>query len=227
MKKTAAIIVAAGGGRRFGAVKQIALLAGQPVLEWTLQAFDQHREIDKIILVLREELEHRHYRRRFAKLSAVVPGGKERQDSVRAGFAELRSATSGIVLIHDGVRPLIREDLISQVIAEAECSGAAVPIVPIEDTIKRVENSKILGTMDRKKLFRVQTPQGFQYDILKAALTQGAVDNICGTDEAALVERLGKEVTTVSGDPENLKITGPGDLKIAEVLLEDQIRNRL
>jgi len=176
---------------------------------------------------VREDLIQPGYSSRFAKLAVVVPGGKERQDSVRIGFAELTSTAADIVLVHDGVRPLVQGDLISRVIEAAGSSGAAVPVVPLEDTIKRIEGGVVLGTMDRKKLVRVQTPQGFIYDVLGAALQQSYADGFYGTDEASLVERLGQEVITVSGDPRNLKITGPEDLKIAEVLLEDQNRNRL
>jgi 2-C-methyl-D-erythritol 4-phosphate cytidylyltransferase len=221
MNKVTAIIVAAGEGQRFGAPKQFAPLRDKPVLEWSLGCFDTHVQVADIVLVLMSDIEKEEYIRRFPKISAVVVGGKHRQDSVVAGFSHVDPQKTSLVLIHDGVRPLVDHALLSRVITATKENGAAVPAIAIEDTVKAVEGEKILRTLDRAKLRRVQTPQGFSYPILKAALDQAREDNYLGTDEAALVERIGKEVVVVEGDPRNIKITTPEDIQIAEVYLED------
>jgi 2-C-methyl-D-erythritol 4-phosphate cytidylyltransferase len=221
MNKVTAIVVAAGEGQRFGAPKQFAPLREKPVLEWSLECFDTHIQVANIVLVLMSDIEKEEYIRRFPKISAVVTGGKHRQDSVIAGFNQIDPQMTGFVLIHDGVRPLVDHALLSRVIAATKANGAAVPVLAIEDTVKVVEGEKVLRTMDREQLRRVQTPQGFSYPILKAALDQARKDNVWSTDEAALVERIGQEIVTVEGDARNIKITTPGDLRIAEVYLED------
>jgi 2-C-methyl-D-erythritol 4-phosphate cytidylyltransferase len=221
MNKVSAIIVAAGEGQRFGAPKQFAPLKGKPVLEWCLECFDSHVQVADIVLVLMSLIEKEEYMRRFRKIAAVVTGGKHRQDSVVAGFKEIDPQKTGFVLIHDGVRPLVDHALLSRVIRATKEKGAVVPVIPIEDTVKVVEGDRILRTVKRENLRRVQTPQGFSYPVLKAALTRAREDNFLGTDEAALVERIGAEVAAVAGDPRNIKITTPEDIRIAEGYLED------
>jgi 2-C-methyl-D-erythritol 4-phosphate cytidylyltransferase len=220
MDKVTAIIVAAGEGQRFGAPKQFAPLKEKPVLEWCLGCFNTHVQVAEIILVLMSDIEKEEYIRRFPKITAVVTGGKHRQDSVTAGFNQIDPKKTGFVLIHDGVRPLVDHSLLSRVITATRENGAAVPVVAIEDTVKAVEGEKVLRTVDRTKLRRVQTPQGFSYSLLKEALDRAREDNYIGTDEAALVERIGKEVVVVEGDPRNIKITTPEDIQVAEVYLE-------
>ncbi len=183
--------------------------------------FDTHVQVAEIVLVLMSDIEKDEYMRRFPKIATVVTGGKQRQDSVMAGFNQIDPRETDFVLIHDGVRPLVDHALLSRVIAAARKNGAAVPVIAIEDTVKAVEGDKILRTVDREKLRRVQTPQGFSYPILKAALDQAREDGTYSADEAALVERMGGEVVIVEGDPRNIKITSPEDIRIAEVLLED------
>jgi 2-C-methyl-D-erythritol 4-phosphate cytidylyltransferase len=221
MNKVTAIVVAAGEGQRFGAPKQFAPLREKPVLEWCLGCFDTHVQVAEIVLVLMSDIEKDEYMRRFPKIVAVVTGGKQRQDSVMTGFNQIDPRETDFVLIHDGVRPLVDHALISRVIAAARKNGAAVPVIAIEDTVKAVEAGKILRTVDREKLRRVQTPQGFSCSILKAALDRAREDGTYSADEAALVERMGGEVVIVEGDPRNIKITTPEDIRIAEVLLED------
>ena len=221
MNKVTAIVVAAGEGQRFGAPKQFAPLKDKPVLEWCLATFDSHVQVADIVLVLASEIEKEEYIRRFPKITAVVTGGAHRQDSVMAGFEKIDPERTEVVLIHDGVRPLADHALLSRVIAATAENGAAVPVLAIEDTVKAVDGDKILRTVDREELRRVQTPQGFSYAILKAALDQAQKENILSTDEAALVERMGHEVVTVEGDPMNIKITTPGDIRVAEAYLED------
>lgn len=221
MEKVAAIVVAAGEGKRFGSPKHRALLAGKTVLEWTLGSFNDHPQVHEIILVLKNTAQEKDYREKFPKIHAVIHGGAERQDSVQAGFREVSSENTDIVLVQDAVRPLASKALIARIIQAAGEEGAAVPVVPLEDTIKRVQGDKVLGTVSRHELGRVQTPQGFRYPILKAALEKACQDNFYGTDEASLVERLGKGVVAVPGEVRNIKITTPEDLWVAEVFLEN------
>lgn len=221
MSRVSAIVVAAGQGKRFGSQKQFALLRGKPVLDWSLEAFDTHEEISDIILVLEENSQKERYFDCFTKISSIVPGGSRRQDSVYAGFLEARLSVDDIVLVHDGVRPLIRNDLIHDVIDAARKSGAAVPVIPLEDTVKLCEEQRVVKTVDRDKLKRAQTPQGFRCSILKQAFERAEEAEMSGTDEAYLVEKLGLEIFTVEGDPRNIKITTQEDLKIAEGFIED------
>jgi 2-C-methyl-D-erythritol 4-phosphate cytidylyltransferase len=221
MKRVTAIIVAAGQGRRFGSPKQFALLRGRSVLDWSLAVFGQHPRITDIILVLPDEALGKKFTRAHPKLRAVVRGGAERQDSVFRGFSELDPRRAEIVLIHDGARPLVSSALIRRVIREAEKHGACVPGVPLEDTVKRVDGGLVVRTLDRAKLSRIQTPQGFSYGLLKRAFARAWAEKFYGTDDASLVERLGEKVVVTEGDPKNIKVTTLLDLKLAEVHLED------
>lgn len=220
MSGVAAIVVAAGAGKRFGQAKQFAYLRAKPVLEWTLERFQGHPEVDAVALVLPDEQDLKHYRLRYPKIVDIVRGGERRQDSVWQGFRLLAGAAPEVVLVHDGARPLVGADLVTRVIAAARTAGAAVPVLPVEDTIKEVGEGRIAATVDRTRLFRAQTPQGFLYAVLEKALEAARRDRFYGTDEAALVERLGLPVTTVPGDPRNIKITTPVDIPIAEALLD-------
>jgi len=221
MSEVTAIIVAAGEGRRFGFSKQFALLGGKSVLDQCLEIFEAHKKVAAIVLVLKDVSLKKEYLKRYRKIVAVAKGGKRRQDSVFSGFRQIDPEKAEIVLVHDGVRSLVSEDLIDRVIEAAREAGAAVPAIPVEDTIKLVEGDEVSRTLDREKLFRVQTPQGFSYLILKAALDKAKEENFYGTDEASLAERIGKKVVVVQGDHKNIKITALEDLKIAEAFLED------
>jgi 2-C-methyl-D-erythritol 4-phosphate cytidylyltransferase len=218
--KTAAIVVAAGTGKRFGQMKQFVYLRGKPVLEWTLEKFEAHREVGSIVLVLPDEQDRKHYQMRYKKIVDVVRGGEKRQDSVWQGFRLLEQAQPELVLVHDGARPLVDAGLISRVITEARAGGAAVPVIPLDETTKEVREGRVVQTLDRSRLFRVQTPQGFLYPVLAKALEAARRDRFYGTDEAMLVERAGLPVRAVAGDPRNVKITTPLDLRIAEALLD-------
>ncbi len=221
MSEVTVIIVAAGEGRRFGFSKQFALLGGKSVLDRCLEMFEAHKKVEAIVLVLKDVGLKKEYLKRYRKIVAVAKGGKRRQDSVFSGFRQIDPEKAEIVLVHDGVRSLVSEDLIDRVIEATREAGAAVPAIPVEDTIKLVEGGEVSRTLDREKLFRVQTPQGFSYPILKAALDKAREENFYGTDEASLAERIGKKVFVVQGDPKNIKITTPEDLRIAEVFIED------
>jgi len=227
MTGVAAIIVAAGEGRRFGSPKQFALLGGRPVLEWSLAAFQDHPRIREIVLVLPDEALGPRFASAFPKVKAVVRGGTRRQDSVLAGFSRLDRHRTDIVLVHDGARPLVTDALIRRIIREAAAHGAAVPVLPVEDTIKEGANGRIIRTVDRTALFRAQTPQGFAFDLLEEAFRRAAEDGFTGTDDASLVERLTRPVALVDGDPRNIKITTLLDLKWAEEFLHDEKRTRV
>jgi 2-C-methyl-D-erythritol 4-phosphate cytidylyltransferase len=221
-ERVSAIIVSAGLGKRFGGPKHDALLGGRPILDWSLQAFQECEQINALVLVLHDPENSASWISRFPKLLAVTAGGKERQDSVRAGFQALPEPENcrEIVLVHDAARPLVSGELIRNVIQGARNFGAAVPVVPVPDTLKEVFQEKIQATLDRTRYYRSQTPQGFQYAWLKAALQDAEHAGFSGTDESLLVERLGKKPAAVPGQPTNLKITTPLDLKIAEACLD-------
>lgn len=219
MTRVSVIVVAAGGGRRFGAPKQFAPLGRKSVLDWCLEAFQAYEGITDVVLVLDDEGRGRPYLDRYPKISGITRGGPERQDSVNAGFLRLNDAAAPLVLVHDGARPLVGAALIDRVIKAALETGASVPVLPVEETLKRVEDHRVVETVDRSTLFRVQTPQGFLYEVLKTALARAKQDGFYGTDEAVLVERTGRPVKAVRGEVKNLKITTPEDIRIAEGLL--------
>jgi 2-C-methyl-D-erythritol 4-phosphate cytidylyltransferase len=221
MKRVAVIMVAAGEGRRFGLPKQYAQLKSKPVLDWALEAFEAHPDVAEVILVLNDESKKKEYTEQYKKIVACAAGGRRRQDSVVSGFHKIDPEKTDIVLIHDGVRPLVSQALIGRVIEAALEKGAVVPAIPLEDTVKRVNEQEVVQTLEREKIFRCQTPQGFFYSTLKEALEKAAEDDFFATDDANLVERIGKKVWIIQGDPGNIKITTPEDLKIAEALLED------
>ncbi len=221
MRRVTAIIVAAGEGRRFGLSKQFALLGNKTILDRCLEIFESHKKVEEIVLVLKDVGTKKEYLKRYGKIVAVVEGGKRRQDSVLSGFRQIDPEKAQIILVHDGVRSLVSEDLIDRVIEATQEMGAVGPAIPVEDTVKLVEEDEVSRTLDREKLFRVQTPQGFSYGVLKAALDKAAEEKFYGTDEASLVERTGKKVFVVKGDPKNIKITTPEDLRIAEAFLGD------
>jgi 2-C-methyl-D-erythritol 4-phosphate cytidylyltransferase len=221
MTKVSAVIVAAGQGRRFGLAKQFVLLQGKPVLDWSLETFNAHPGVDEIILVVPDAESKKGSLAKYGKIAAVIQGGRQRQDSVLLGFRAIDPRQAGIVLVHDGARPLAGPDLVERVIEQTRKKGAVVPGLLLEETIKEAGGGEVLETLDRTRLFRVQTPQGFFYPLLAWALEKASADHFYGTDEAALVERLGERVFIIDGDPRNIKITVPLDLKIAEAFLAD------
>lgn len=221
MKRVSVIMVAAGEGRRFGLPKQFAQLKEKSVLDWALDAFEAHQDVTEVILVLNDESKKKDYAERYRKIVSCVTGGKRRQDSVISGFRKIDPEKAGIVLVHDGVRPLVSQELIGRVIEAAREKGAVVPAIPLEDTVKLVDGQEVEQTLERERIFRCQTPQGFFYSTLKEALAKAGDDDFFATDETTLVERIGKRVWIVQGDAGNIKITTPEDLKIAEAILED------
>jgi len=221
--KISAVVVAGGQGRRFGGgrPKQLAALAGRPVLAHTLAAFEQSPAAE-IILVLPgdrlEEIEREAVRPFGFRKVRLVTGGATRAASTRLGFA---ASTGDLVLIHDGVRPLVTPDLIRAVAQAAAAQGAALAAVPVRDTLKAVAEGLVRRTLDREGLWQAQTPQGFRREILARALANGADQAAPAevTDDVALLEPLGLTAAVVPGSARNLKITTPEDLALAEAYL--------
>lgn len=216
----AAIIVAGGSGVRMGAdkPKQFLDLAGKPVLLHTLMAFYRCDPEIRLIVVLPEE-HFSHWNKLYSESGVEVPhsliaGGSERFYSVKNGLGLLQSET--LVAVHDGVRPLVSTETIEAVFSAAETHGAAVPTVPVVDTLRRVADNDS-HWVNRAEYLRVQTPQAFQTDLLKRAYDQLFSPDF--TDDASVVEKLGHAVTLVSGNEENIKITSPVDMEIAAALL--------
>jgi 2-C-methyl-D-erythritol 4-phosphate cytidylyltransferase len=219
------IIVAAGRGERMGPdVDKVFLsLGSKPVLVHSLLAFEKCAEIDEIILVVRKE---RVETARCAvqmfgctKVRKIVVGGTQRQMSVANGMAELTDATD-IVAVHDGARPCVTSALISETIRSARQYGSGVAAVKITDTVKEVEKGMIISkTVDRTKLWRVQTPQSFKRELLEKALELVRKKKITVTDEASAVEFISKAVRLVPSSSSNIKITSPDDLVLAAALM--------
>ncbi|PLX74000.1 MAG: 2-C-methyl-D-erythritol 4-phosphate cytidylyltransferase [Desulfuromonas sp.] len=220
------LIPAAGSGRRMGTDinKQYLFLGDRPVLAHTLSLFEKHPAIDKITLIVplqeldfcREEVVERY---RFSKVQAVIAGGKERQDSVRNGLQACGADADDVVLIHDGARPLLPPDVVDEAIAAVQRCGAALVAVPAKDTVKEVEDGMVVKTPDRSRLWLAQTPQAFRYQLIASAHEKAYKEAYQATDDAQLVEWLGKPVAIVSGSYCNLKITTPEDLLLAESFL--------
>lgn len=218
-QKVGAIIVAAGRGKRMGGVdKMFAPLGGKPVLARVIDTFQKCNSIDQVVVVVsKENLEQCQQlvaEQGWSKVTGVCPGGERRQDSVAAGLTQLNQCHW--VVIHDGARPLVTVDLIDRGLTEARETGAAVAAVPVTDTIKLAGNNMmVMGTPPRRNLWAVQTPQVFRFDIIAKAYQQAETEV---TDDAALVERLGYKVKLYMGTYDNIKVTTPDDLVLAEVL---------
>lgn len=214
------IIVAGGSGKRMGGPipKQFMLVKGKPLLCWTIEAFHAFDQTMPIIVVLPEAqipiwkalcIGHG-----FLVEHQVVAGGEERFHSTRNGLAAV--TTDGVVAVHDGVRPMVSKELIGRCFAAAEEHGAAIPVVPISSSVRQVEGNASRA-VDRSTLRAVQTPQCFHAELLRKAF--GAPYDAAFTDEATLVERSGTTIHLVPGEENNLKVTTPVDLRLAEMLL--------
>ena len=220
-----AIIAAAGAGTRMASdrPKQFLLLAGTPVIIHTLKVFEQCESINEVIVVLpaAESAGFLSLAAKYGlrKVSRVVPGGVTRADSVKRGLLAIRAATAEIVAVHDGVRPFVTVDEIDATVAAAHADGAAILVGPVTDTIKQVNEQRIVQTLDRGELRRALTPQCFRYDVLRQAYQAADVTDPSVTDESVLVEKLGIPVSIVEGSSRNIKITTAQDLAIAEAIL--------
>ena len=224
--KTSAIITAAGSGSRMKAPvpKPFLELGDRPLLLWAVEAFQQSRLVDEIVIVVGEADMDRTKAmvtfRDMNKVIAVVPGGAKRQESVANGLEKI-SADSDIVLVHDGARPFVTGELIQAIIEQVLEKGAAVPVLALHDTIKEVSaEGTIVRTLDRSMLRAVQTPQGFKTSVLRHAHQRGKEKGLCATDDAGLCESGGQGVATVPGSSENLKITTPEDFAFAQSIAE-------
>ncbi len=227
MEKVGAIVVAAGTGSRMGGADKIfANLAGKPLLAHTVDVFQMCPAIDQVVIVLsKERLDDgwqlvKEYR--WSKVSEVCPGGPRRQDSVKEGLQRLSGCHW--VVIHDGARPCLSQGLIEEGLNEARQYGAAVPAIPVTDTIKVVSSDSFVAeTPLRQRLWSVQTPQAFRCDIINEAYRKAESDV---TDDATLVENLGYKVKVYPGSDTNIKVTTPEDLYLAEAFLKNKKRGQ-
>ncbi len=215
------IIVGAGNGSRMGNLDKVFMqIKERPVLAYSILAFEKSDFIDEIILVVRENRKNDAMQLielyNFKKVKEIVSGGETRQESVYNGLTKIKKA--GIVLVHDAARPLIDEKTIYDCIKNAEEYKAAIVAFPIKDTVKRGDGF-IEKTIDRNNLYLAQTPQAFQYEILKKAYENAKNNNFNGTDDSSLVERIVQKVKIVPGSIKNIKITTPEDIYFAENFL--------
>lgn len=224
--RTAAVVPAAGRGLRMGGStpKQFLTVGGLPILVRALRVLEGSTAVTEIILTVPEA--DREYclneivaRYGFHKITKVVPGGEQRQDSVRHGLAELDQEVD-IVIVHDAVRPFLTTDMVARTIDAAAQHGAAIVAIPMRDTIKRVGSDGLIeSTIDRSHLWLAQTPQAFQRALLQTAHRKAYLEKYHATDDAQLMEWLGHRVVIVEGNGENIKITRPEDLGIGEAIL--------
>ena len=221
-----AIIVAGGSSQRMGFDKLLAPIAGKPVLAHSIAAFEQSNLVAAIILVARaerlSEYEKISESYGFQKISAVIPGGVRRQDSVRCGLDQLGKETQ-FVAVHDAARPLVSAELIGRLLELAREHGGAASAVPIVDTLKRVDQKHtVSGSVDRKNLFGVQTPQIFERALIEKAYKAVFDAGLEVTDEISAVERVGGKVVLLPNESPNFKITYPADLHLAEFLIRQR-----
>ena len=222
--KCSAVIVAAGSSQRMGTDKVFMKLGPMPVLVRTVLAFQDNPLIEEIIIVTRkdklEEVADLCDNCGLSKVSKVVIGGSTRMESALAGVSEVKKGAK-LIAIHDGARPLVTQDVINRVVYDASVHMSSIPVIPSTDTLKAVDDDgNVTGTVDRSRTVRVQTPQVFAADLLKAALQSAIAGGATITDDCSAVERMGKEVHLTEGSEENIKITTPVDLAIAEAILQ-------
>ena len=223
--KAVAIIPSAGLATRLGGKKKNLLsVDGSPVIAHTLRAFEEAGSVAEVILVVgAEDIEL--FRKEvvraggFGKVTAIVAGGKERQDSVAEGLKACKDKGCDVVVVHDGARPMVTADIINRCVEAAIDCGAATTAVAVKDTIKEGKDGVVVKTVPREALYSVQTPQAFRAEVLIEAHEKAAADGFIGTDESSLVERLGREVRLVPGSYENIKVTTEEDLVVCEAYL--------
>ena len=222
--RVGAVVPAAGRGERFGRATPKALvpLHGRPLLQYSLDVLQSADEVEMIVVAAPsgavDAVRSLAHTAGLSKVVAVVAGGADRQASVARGLDALPQGP-GLVLVHDGARPFLPPTLVRDVVAAAARDGGAVAAVPVDDTIKSGDRGWVETTLDRSRLFRIQTPQAFRRAILEEAHRAAARDGFHGTDDAALVERMGQRVRLVPGTATNLKVTLPEDLLLAEALM--------
>ena len=222
-----AVIVAGGSGSRMQAPekKQYLHLAGLPLLSHTLMTFDRYTDLDRICLVVPGEDLEKCKKEVLKPLSLahdiqLVAGGKRRQESVANGLKSL-TVERGIVMIHDGVRPFVRSTLIERCLAGVQATGACIPAIHATDTLKQVDASGVIvSTVARQSIRLAQTPQTFSIDLIRRAHHHAARRHVAVTDDASVAEQFGASVIVVPGDPDNIKITTPHDLIVAQAILK-------
>jgi len=221
--RVSAIVLAAGRGIRFSTRgrKLFSKIKNKPLFQYSLEELDRHSLINEIIIVVnsanRSEITRRLHRCGLSKVVKIVSGGRRRQDSVYNGLGACGD-DCGLVLIHDGARPFIDSRLISSVIKRAQKSGAAIAGVPVKSTIKSASRAQVVEkTLERAKLWEIQTPQAFKIDKLLAAYRRFAKTDV--TDDSTLVEKLGVKVSIVAGDYRNIKVTTVEDLEVARAII--------
>jgi 2-C-methyl-D-erythritol 4-phosphate cytidylyltransferase len=224
-KRKTAIIVAAGSGKRMNQElpKQFVKIGDKPLLAHTVDRFELCPEVEEVVLVVPEdylafcqqEIVDRYH---FKKVRRIVAGGEQRQDSVWNGLKVLGNNT-GLVVVHDGVRPFVPPPKITEGIKLCTDCRAVITAVPVKDTVKEVRQLEVSGTVDRQKLYLVQTPQFFQYEVLMKAYRRAQKEGKYYTDDSALVEALGEPVKVLEGSYDNIKVTTAEDLAFAEFML--------
>ncbi len=222
MPYCSAVVVAAGSSTRMGSDKIMLKLAEIPVIIHTLRALENCQLIHEIVVVTREDLlvsiSKLCNEYTMTKVRKIVVGGATRAQSVYMGIQEVSKQTE-LIAIQDGARPLLSQDVLQEVVVAAGKCGAAAPAIPVKDTIKQAEDGIVIDTPDRAKLFAVQTPQVFDADLIRAALQKAIELDLPITDDCSAVELLGMKVTLTQGADDNIKITTPADLVLAEALL--------
>lgn len=223
LKYCGAVIVAAGTASRMGGIdKVMAPVGGEPMIVRTVRQFQNCDAIKEIVVVTRPDLivPIMDLCHGFDKLTAVVVGGDSRDASVSMGLNTL-SKKCKLVAVQDGARPFVTWQLIDRVVRAANAYGAAAPAIAVKDTIKVVSGGIVMTTPDRSTLKAVQTPQVFDFDLLRGALKKAKQEGLAITDDCSAVEAMGMSVKIVEGNERNIKITTPLDLKIAELILEE------
>ena len=219
-----AVIVAAGNATRMGGIDKVMQpLGGEPMIVKTVRAFQTCDAVREIVIVARQDLIEKimDLCAGFEKVKAVVAGGQTRPESVWAGLNAL-SPKVKLAAVHDGARPLVSWQLIDRTVRAAHTYGAAAPGIPVKDTIKVVKGGVVTATLDRSALQAIQTPQVFDYNILRAALKKALKNGAQITDDCSAVELIGVRVKIVDGDERNLKVTTPADLLLAGAFLEEE-----
>ncbi len=211
--KVFALILAGGRGERFGSPKQLVKVGNKTIIQFSLEAFQAHPQVDSMVLVINRELKKAvlNYPDLYPKLSHIVEGGATRQESSRLGLFSIQE--DGLVLIHDAARPNLKQELITRVLSALSRGPAAVPVVPVGETLARVEGETIKEFPSREAFFKVQTPQGFRLSLIREAHLKSPHGGF--TDDASLFLQTGMgAVLVVEGDPANIKLTYPQDLKL-------------
>lgn len=225
LKACGAVIVAAGSASRMGGIdKVMALIDGEPMIKRTARAFQESDVIRQIVIVTRQDLivPIMDLCSEFDKIRAVVVGGSDRPESVRAGLQALDPKMK-LVAIHDGARPFVSWQVIDRTVRAAHSYGAAAPGIPVKDTVKIVQGGIVKTTPERKLLQAIQTPQVFDTDLLKGALRKAALEKAEITDDCSAVERMGMSVKIVEGEERNIKVTTPMDLQLAQILVKEKL----